>query len=153
MKRNKFVVLFAVLVLILVSLACNAVTGGGDDGGGGNDNSGFSFTTANIQNAHMARDENDSVQTDVYEASDPTFYCIFELKNAPDDTVVKGVWTLVSAEGYEDNIELDAAEITGSDDVYTFSLNSSTDPWPVGQYKIDLYIDDNLVQTLDFEVQ
>ena len=69
MKRNRFVVLFAILALVLASLACNAVTGGGNDVNvnvdnnnsvDSNDNNGFSFTTANIQDAHMARDFDDT---------------------------------------------------------------------------------------------
>ncbi len=152
MKKNKIVVLMAVVALVLASLACNAVTGGGGD----NTNSGgdgFSVTTANITNAHLASDESDTTTVTSYSPSDPGFYCYFDLNNAPDGTVVKGVWTLVSADGYEPNSEIDSAEITGGDDTYYFSLGGSTDLWPVGTYKIDLYIDGSLVETIQFEVQ
>lgn len=137
MKGNKFLpfVLFA-LVLVLASLACN-----------------FGASTANITNAHMATDESDTTQTTVYSPDTPTFYCFYDLNNAPDDTVVKGVWTLVSAEGYEANSVIDSAEITGSDDSYYFSLDRAAESWPVGQYKIDLYINGNLVETVEFQVQ
>jgi predicted small secreted protein len=155
MKRNLFVILFAILALIFASLACNAVTGGGNDNGvGGNDNSsGFSFTTANIQNAHMARDADDTDRTDVFSPDDPTFYCFFELKNAPDSTVVRGAWTLVQADGYESNSLIDEGQITSGDADLYFTLDRGESPWPVGQYKLDIYIDDNLVQTLNFEVR
>jgi len=162
MKKNKLVILFAVVVLVIASLACNAVSGGGNDnggggndngGGGGNDNNGFSLTTANIQNVHMARDVDDTQQTNVYAPADTTFYCFFDLKNAPDSTVVKGVWTLVEAEGYESNIEIDSAELTTGSDTLYFSLERSSEAWPVGKYKIDLYIDGKLVQTLEYQVQ
>jgi hypothetical protein len=142
MKKNKIVVLLAVAALVLASLACNAVSGGG-----------VSVTTANITKAHMASDEKDTQQTTVYTTSAPTFYCYFDLNNAPDSTVVKGTWTLVSAEGYESNSEIDSAEITGGDNTYYFSLDRSGDSWPVGKYKIDLYIDGKMVQTVEFEVQ
>ena len=83
MKTKKhFPQVLFVLILVLAALACN-----------------FSASTANITNAHMSTDENDSAQTTVYSPDAPTFYCYFDLNNAPDDTVVKGVWTLVSAEG------------------------------------------------------
>jgi hypothetical protein len=101
----------------------------------------------------MASDEKDSSQVTTYATDAPTFFCYFDLNNAPDTTVVKGTWTLVSAEGYESNSEIDSAEITGGSDTYYFSLNRSGDAWPVGQYKIDLYIDGNMVQTINFEVQ
>jgi hypothetical protein len=125
-----------VFVLVFASMACE-----------------FSASTANISNAHMAVDESDSQQTTAYAPDAPAFYCHFDLNNAPDDTVVKGVWTLVSAEGYDPNQEIDSAEITGSDDSYFFSLSRSADAWPVGQYKIDLYLNDELVQTVEFQVQ
>jgi hypothetical protein len=137
MKNNRFLpFVLLVTVLIFASLACN-----------------LSATTANITNAHMATDESDATQTTVYSPGTQTFYCFFDLNNAPDSTVVKGVWTLVSAEGYGANSEIDSAEITGSDDSYYFSLDRSADEWPVGQYKIDLYIDGKLVETVEFQVQ
>ena len=160
MMKNKYIVLFAVLTLVLSSLACSAVTGGGNDvnvnpDDGGNDENGFSFTTANIQNAHMARDFDDTDLTNVFSPSDEYFYCFFLLKNAPDSTVVRGKWILVSADGYESNTPIDEGDITSGDGVLYFSLqrSASVDAWPVGQYKVDLYIDDNLVQTLNFEVR
>jgi len=125
-----------VVVLALASVACN-----------------FSASTANITNAHMSLDEGDTQSVTAYAPDAPAFYCYFDLNNAPDDTVVKGVWTLVSADGYDPNLEIDSAEITGSDNTYYFSLGGSTDPWPLGQYKIDLYLNDELVQTINFEVQ
>jgi len=137
LKNKKFLpsILF-IGILALAALAC-----------------GFSASTANITNAHMATDESDTTSTTVYAPDTATFYCFFDLNNAPDDTVVKGVWTLVSAEGYEDNSEIDSADITGGDESYYFSLDRAADAWPVGQYKIDLYINDKLVQTVNFEVQ
>jgi len=134
-KRYLPLTLF-VVVLILAALACN-----------------FSASTANITNAHMSTDEGDTTQTTVYAPDTPTFYCFFELKNAPDDTVVKGVWTLVSAEGYDANSQIDSADITGSDNSYYFSLDRAAESWPVGQYKIDLFINDKLVETVEFQVQ
>ena len=157
MKKNKIMIMLAVVALLLASLACNAVSGGDDavdsPATNENDNSGFSVTTANITNAHLASDESDTERVDGYSPTDLGFYCYFDLNNAPDSTVVKGVWTLVSAEGYESNSEIDSAEITGGDDTYYFSLGGSTDPWPVGTYRIDLYVDGSLVETIEFEVQ
>ena len=170
MKKNKFVITLAIVALLLASLACNAISGGDNTVDNPttenpttietenpttieNDNSGFSITTANITNAHLASDESDTEQVDGYSPTDLGFYCYFDLNNAPDSTVVKGVWTLIFADGYESNSEIDSAEITGGDETYYFSLGGSTDPWPVGTYKIDLYVDDNLVETIEFEVQ
>ena len=106
-----------------------------------------------IINAHMSTDETDTASTKIYSTNIPNFYCYFDLKNAPSDTVVKGTWTLVSAEGYDPNQEIDSAEITGGDNNYYFSLGGGEGLWPVGQYKIDLYLNDELVQTVNFDVK
>jgi uncharacterized caspase-like protein len=107
----------------------------------------------NIVRAHMANDGNDTSQTTVYTTDVPTFYCYFDLNNAPNTTVVKGTWTLISAEGYESNSKIDSAEITGGDNTYYFSLDRSGDSWPAGKYKIDLFINGKMVQTVEFEVR
>lgn len=137
MKSKKWFrfVLF-VVVLVLASVACE-----------------FSASTANISNVHLSLDEADTQRVTSYSPEAPAFYCYFDLNNAPDDTVVKGVWTLVSADGYDPNQEIDSADVTGSDDTYYFSLGGSTDPWPVGEYKIDLYLNGELIQTINFTVQ
>jgi hypothetical protein len=113
----------------------------------------ISVTTVNITNAHMARDASDKERTNVFSPNDPAFYCFFSLTNAPDSTVLRGAWTLVQAEGYESNSFIDEGEITSGDAELYFSLDRGESLWPVGQYKLDIYIDDNLAQTLDFEVQ
>jgi len=167
MKKNKIMIMLAVVALLLASLACNAISGGDNTVDNPttdnpatdipptteNDNSGFSVSTANITNAHLSLDADDTIPMDGYSPSDSGFYCYFDLNNAPDSTVVKGVWTLVYADGYESNSEIDSAEITGGDETYYFSLGGSTDPWPVGTYRIDLYVDGNWVEAIEFEVQ
>ena len=114
-----------VVVLVFASIACE-----------------FSASTANIANVHLSLDESDTQTVTAYKTDVPAFVCYFDWRNAPDDTVVRGVWTLVSVDGYDPNQEIESAEITGSDNTYYFSLGGSTDPWPVGQYKIDLYLND-----------
>jgi len=137
MKSTKFFpIVFFIVALVFASLACN-----------------FSASTANITNAHMSRDEGDTEQTNVFTPADASFYCFFDLNNAPDDTVIKGIWTLVEADGYDSNSIIDEVSYTGGDDTLYFSLAQGNTEWPVGKYKIDLYLNDELVQTLNFEVQ
>jgi hypothetical protein len=108
-----------------------------------------------IENAHLSVDSNDTQQTTFFLPSDKTFYCFFDLKYANENTVVKGVWVLVAAEGYSANSEIDSAEIKGGDDNYYFNLDRSptVDAWPVGTYRIDLYVNGIQVQAVTFEVK
>lgn len=114
---------------------------------------GFSASTANISDATMARDEAGSDPTTTFSAED-TFYCIAELANAPDDTAVRAVWTVVDAEGADPNTMIDEASITQGDGQIAFDL-ANDGPWPVGSYKVELFLNDEQepAQTLEFEVQ
>jgi hypothetical protein len=135
MKTRKFQILTAILIVILVTLAC-----------------GGSVSTANISSAKMFADSEGTQETTVY-AQDQPFYCIVELANAPDDTTLKAVWTAVEAEGTEPNLMIDEAEITaGNENVFTFDLTNNG-LWPIGKYKVDLYLNGELDRTLEFEVQ
>ena len=135
MKMSKLQILAAVVVMMLVALACN-----------------FSFSTAKIAGAKLTTDK-DGAQEAIAFAPDQTFYCIVNLANAPEDTKLKAVWTAVEVEGKQPNVFIDQAETTaGGQNVFTFSL-SNDQPWPAGKYKVDLYLNDKLDRTLEFEVR
>jgi hypothetical protein len=111
-----------------------------------------SVSTANITSAKMAADSEGAQETYVF-AQDQVFYCIVELANAPDDTKLKAVWTAVDVEGEQPDLLIDEAEITaGEQDTFTFNL-SNEGLWPLGQYKVEIYLNDELDQTLEFQVQ
>jgi ABC-type glycerol-3-phosphate transport system substrate-binding protein len=134
-KTRKFQILAAILVLMLAALAC-----------------GGSVSTANISSAKMFADSEGTQETTVY-AQDQPFYCIVELANAPEDTKLKAVWTAVEVEGEQPDLVIDEAEVTaGTDSVFTFDLTNNQ-LWPIGKYKVDLYLNDELDRTLEFEVQ
>jgi len=133
--RHKIYILAAIVMLVSATLAC-----------------GGSVSTANIASAKMAADSDDTQETTVF-SQDQTFYCIVELANAPDDTKLKAVWTGVEVEGEQPDLLIDQAEITaGNQNVFTFDLTNNG-LWPAGKYKVDLYLNDKLDQTLEFEVQ
>lgn len=124
----------AMLVLVLASLAC-----------------GGSFSTANISNAYTTANPDGGSPTTVF-AQDQIFYAIVQLANAPDDTTVKAVWTAVQVEGYDGEMYLDETVLTSGDGKLTFQLSNSN-LWPIGRYKVDLYLNDTLDRTLEFEVR
>ncbi len=134
MHQNKLRVLFAILALVLTTLACE-----------------FNASTANISDAFMARDDQGADKTTVF-AQDNIFYCIIQLANAPDDTVVKVVWYAVNAQDTEPNTLIDQTEITSGDAVIPFSLTNNG-IWPLGTYKAEIYLNSTLDRTLNFEVQ
>jgi hypothetical protein len=113
----------------------------------------FSASTANISDAKMARDEQGNDPTKVF-SPDETFYCVVDLSNAPDDTVVKAVWTAVDVEGANPNTKIDETSITSGSGQLQFDLTNEG-LWPVGEYKVDLFLNDaqEPTRTLQFEVR
>jgi len=134
MKREKLLLALAAGVLVLSALAC-----------------GFSASTANFRNAFLTLDPESDVETTVF-PQDSVFYAIVELANAPDDTTVGAVWSVVEVEGVEGETVIDEAELTTGDGRITFNLTPES-LWPIGTYKVDLYLNGELERTLEFQVQ
>jgi hypothetical protein len=134
MHRNHLFIGLALAALLLSVLACS-----------------FNVSTANIQEAVMARDYDGNDPTTVFDQDD-TFYCIVDLANAPDDTTIKASWTAVEVEGVDPNTFIDEAVLSTGDSKVHFDL-SNNGLWPVGKYKVDLYLNDELERTLEFSVQ
>jgi hypothetical protein len=125
---------FLIALLILTALACS-----------------FNVTTANISEAKLAKDPDGDQPTATF-AQDEAFYCVVELANAPDDTKVKAAWTVVEAQDTDPNVLIDETEITTGDGKIHFDLTNDK-LWPAGKYKVELYLNDKLDRTLEFQVE
>jgi hypothetical protein len=136
--RDKVFMVGLALILVLILSACSV-----------------SASTANISDAKMTLDEAGNNPTKVYSPNDQTFYCIAQLSNAPEDTAVKALWTAVDVEGVKPNLKIDESRITADESgQLTFDLTNDG-PWPVGEYKVDLFLNDEEepARTLEFRVQ
>jgi hypothetical protein len=113
----------------------------------------FSASTAIISEAKLARDPEGKEPTRVF-SPDETFYCVAELSNAPDDTNVRALWTAVDVEGANPNTKIDEVSTTGGSGQLQFDLTNDG-PWPVGEYRVELFLNDEQKpsRTLEFEVQ
>ena len=134
MKINKFSMFLALTALILSTLACE-----------------FSASTAKISDAWMSTDEDGAERVTAF-AQDAVFYAQVDLQNAPDDTSLKAVWTAVEAQDTEPNFMINETEFVTGDGLIYFTL-SNDNLWPTGKYKVDIYLNDQLTNTLEFEVQ
>jgi hypothetical protein len=134
MTRSQVSSLFVALALVAAALAC-----------------GFSATTARFTDAFLTRDPATEANTEVF-APEDTFYVLVDLANAPDGTTVKAVWVAVDADGVDFDTVIDEAELTTGDGRLTFDL-ANDQLWPEGNYKVDLYINDNLERTLECSVE
>lgn len=134
MFRKRIMFLLVLSTLVLSSLACE-----------------FSASTAKISDAVMARDAEGAQPTTTF-APEDTFFCLVTLGNAPDDTTVRAVWTAVEVEGTDPNTVIDESTVDSGSGTLEFNLTNSN-PWPVGSYKVDLYLNDELDRTIEFDVQ
>ena len=112
---------------------------------------GGSVSTANVADAWMSTDEAGTSRTTVF-AQDADFYAQADLKNAPDDTSVKAVWTAVDVQDTEPGLVLNETEFTTGSGLVHFTLSNDS-LWPTGTYRAEIYLGEVLVKTLDFTVQ
>lgn len=134
MKRPKIGLWIALATLALAAVACE-----------------FSASTANIADAWLSNSEDGSDRVTSY-APDAVFYAQVDLKNAPDDTTLKAVWTAVEVEGVEANTKITETEITTGSGLVHFNLTNDN-LWPSGKYKVEIFMNGELARTMEFEVK
>lgn len=104
----------------------------------------LNFTTANLKNAHMTTDMDSSKEPvdDVksYTVNAPKLVCVAELHNAPANTKIKFAWTYVTGNTPIIEFNMDSGDKGSS--VYVFSNITNDKPWPKGEYKVEIYIED-----------
>jgi len=132
MKKRNLMVILGLVVLALASVACE-----------------FNATTANIKDAYLVTDEASGTKTTSYTQDQP-FLFVVEQANAPDDTKVKAVWYSVDEAGKATQF-VEKEMVTGGSPVNFTATNNG--PWPVGNYKVELYLNDKLNKTVEFAVQ
>ena len=112
---------------------------------------GGSVSTANVADAWMSTDEAGTNRTTVF-AQDAVFYAQADLKNAPDDTILKSVWTAVDVQDTEPGLVINETEVTTGSGLVHFTLSNDS-LWPTGTYRAEVYLSEELVKTIDFSVQ
>lgn len=131
-------IVLAVLALVFSSLACEALS-----------------TEMSVENLRMAYDQDGKQVTSTFSDTD-IFYAVADLNNATQGMVVKAKWVAVDVADTEAGLEfqeqtIDITEESFSGTIY-FQL-SNDDGWPAGLYRVDIYLNDTLGQSLEFNVQ
>ena len=137
MNKRTLPILLAVFALMAASLACAF---GGKLG---------------LSNARTAFDEDAAQPTSVFGPND-AIYVVADLSNAPVGTVVVSKWYYVSVEGMDPNTLIDEANLSIDQDNFSgtvhFFFPAGSD-WPLGTYAVELYLNGELIQTVNFSVQ
>jgi hypothetical protein len=117
-----------------------------------------SFTTAKLSEATMCLGVDGEMKplnpTDEFGVNTPEIFCSVKLSNAPDETEVASEWIYVQgeAEGVTDYV-IDSVAVTTDGTRYLyFSLPRPDTGWPVGEYVLNLYIDEKEAVAVPFTV-
>ncbi|MGH9929366.1 MAG: hypothetical protein ACREA9_09065 [Pyrinomonadaceae bacterium] len=109
-----------------------------------------------IAEIHMAKDDGHGkpgAETDVFEPDDRTIHCVTTLKTAEAGTQMKFSWWIVDAGGSKDEKIKDIDYTTGAlENVIHGHLTLPKD-WPVGKYKVRIYVNGELDKTLFYSVR
>ena len=81
-------------------------------------------------------------------------HCFALLSGLSDTAKVRTVWTVVKAAGVPANTKAYEATIGPKKNLVSANFKlSNSNPWPVGSYKVDLYLNGKLDRTLRFNVK
>jgi hypothetical protein len=150
MKKNRFALTILIAALAVAALACSFSAGT-------TDNTQAPATIAPsassaVSGAFLASDDQGANPTTVFKNSD-TFYFIVNLSSTAGISNIKAVWTAINVEGEAPNTEINTTDTPlDGNDIFTFNV-ANQQLWPAGKYKVDLYLNDKLDRTLEFEVK
>jgi len=113
-----------------------------------------------IEKTVLAREVEDKFEPVKSFKPDDTFTVLVFLNEPVIGTQLKAIWTIGDAGGQQDkeilekNIEVTPEAITGVEEPnrINFSL-SHKDPFPTGDYKIEIYLNDELAKTVEFKIE
>lgn len=122
MKRTRLVFL---IIFVLMLAGCSV-----------------SFTTANITDPGMTSAVESGAPVDsitTYTQDAKQLYAYGILNNAPDDTTVTFVWTYDTQDYELYTVDMNNE---GESGIYVISTLETDEVWPIGDYSIEIYIDD-----------
>jgi hypothetical protein len=113
-----------------------------------------------IEKTVLAREVEDKFEPVKSFKPDDTFAVLVFLNEPVIGTQLKAIWTIVDAGAMENkkilekNVEITPEAIKGVEEPnrINFSL-SHKDPFPTGDYKIEIYLNDELAKTVEFKVK
>lgn len=117
----------------------------------------LSPSVSKIEFAHNFQDNKVVDVTDTFKSSDPIFYAVIHLSSAKANPSVKIIWTIVDATDSTTKNRVTGqtfgeAELITTIPLLYGSVPRRATPWPVGQYKADVFLDGKLAQTAQFMV-
>lgn len=135
--KNLYSILFGVIAVLATSLACNFGTP----------------AEPTASNFYMATDEAGANQTTVFSPTDD-FFVHFDVAGIEAGTPFQSRWYALDIEGEDPNAPLQTIDYTyqeGIRNIY-FQLTNANG-WPVGNYKVEIYMNGTKVGEQLFSIQ
>jgi hypothetical protein len=134
--KNLHRILYALIVLLLASLACS-----------------FGNTAPAASNFYMATDEAGTNKTSTFSPNDD-FYVFFDVKNIEPGTNFQSRWYALNVEGEDPNTPFQTIDYSYEEGIGNIYFQLTNDQgWPVGNYKVEVYMDGTKVGEQEFSVQ
>lgn len=132
-KKKMRIAVLAGLAVVAVIVLAMLIMGGSDKSSG----------TAYLQNPQMTsgmtQDGRPVDKVTSYTPNTQQLIAVVELRQAPPDTQVRFDWVYVNSNRLITTST--ASNGKKGSDIYVFSILTNQGPWPVGDYRVDMYID------------
>ncbi|MDR7464153.1 MAG: hypothetical protein QN152_06305 [Armatimonadota bacterium] len=117
---------------------------------GGSAQSGPRFVSVLLADSRESKTEKT-----VFTPDTSRIYVLFRLAGVPAGTVIKSVWVAEKTGVFEPNTTLDQATMTmgGAQTSGSFWYSRPTNGWPLGEYRVDLYIGERQAETRRFRIE
>jgi hypothetical protein len=132
MKTNRFFILFALLAILFSLAACTP--------------------SLKVSNFYMATDNQGANKTATFAPTD-AFNLFFDVNGIPAGTVFETRWYVFNVPGHDSNTPFKTVDETYTSGSTTLLFHlTNTANWPVGQYRVDVYMSGNKVGEVPFSV-
>ena len=152
-------------LLVFVVLACNLSknTNNSNSNSNSTSNSNSNNSTDSdlgsgqaIKEIHMAKDDGNGApgdETDSFAPGDRTIHCVTTLKTAKSGTQMKFSWWIVDADGTKNQKIKDIDYSTRALENVVHGHLTLPQDWPIGKYKVQIYVNGDLDRTLFYSVR
>jgi len=139
MNTRKLFIVLAVIVVLLATLACNAL----------------STSTPTVSNIRMTTDVTGKTTTALYSPLQE-FYVFADLSGIKVGSVIAAKWYAVNVTGVTPNNEINTSSYTyesGIGFVYFKLSTNDGSAWPAGSFRVEITLDGKKVGEQSFSVQ
>ncbi|MCK5043568.1 hypothetical protein KAR52_01020 [Candidatus Pacearchaeota archaeon] len=144
-KWVMIIILVAVLIIGVIIYAL--VKGGGSFG--------FSFSSATIKDAKSCRavdeDKNPTGITSTFVPNSPEIFIWFSWAHTMKGTEAKAVWIYEPSNLIITEVSVVLEDMAGWGS-FALTCPTTEDGWPLGDYRVDIYLGDKLAESVNFKV-